>query len=217
MRRLAALVLLLVTVVVLRRAMTGDSAADLRGTALALGFALIAATLTGELFERLRLPRISGYLIFGLACGPYAADIISRSMASDLQAVNGLAIALIAFIAGLEINVTRLRPMLRRMLTMGGDRGALRGHRRDAVRRLAVAAHRAGRLEPRAPRDDAGHDDGARELLADRDDRGHRREPRARPAQRAGAGGRGPGGPRAHPRVHARDAVHAVHQRRHDG
>ena len=30
------------------------------GTALAIGFALIAASLTGELFERFRLPRISG-------------------------------------------------------------------------------------------------------------------------------------------------------------
>ena len=46
MRRGAALVLLLVTVVVLRRAMTGDGAADLRGTALAFGFALIAASVS---------------------------------------------------------------------------------------------------------------------------------------------------------------------------
>ncbi len=41
-------------------------------------------------------------------------------MARDLQVVNGVAIALIAFIAGLEINFTRLRPQLRAMLTMGG-------------------------------------------------------------------------------------------------
>ena len=39
-------------------------------TALALGFALIAAALVGALFERLRLPRVSGYLVFGLVCGP---------------------------------------------------------------------------------------------------------------------------------------------------
>src|SRR5690606_23472104 len=41
-------------------------------------------------------------------------------MARELQVVNGLAIALIAFIAGLEINIHRLRPRLRAMLTMGG-------------------------------------------------------------------------------------------------
>lgn len=112
MWRIAALVLLLVTVVVLRRAMDGDTAADLRGTALAFGFALIAATLAGELFERLRLPRISGYLLFGLVCGPYAADLISRTMAGDLQVANGLAISLIAFVAGLEMNLVRPWPAL---------------------------------------------------------------------------------------------------------
>ncbi|MDP1571269.1 MAG: cation:proton antiporter [Vicinamibacterales bacterium] len=120
MRRAAALVLLLLTVIVLRRAMDGDTAADLRGTALAFGFALIAATLAGELFERLRLPRISGYLLFGLACGPFAADLISRTMASDLQIINGLAIALIAFIAGLEINFVRIRSRLGAILAVGG-------------------------------------------------------------------------------------------------
>lgn len=120
MRRGAALILLLLTVVALRRAMVGDASADLRGTALAFGFALIAATLAGELFERLRLPRISGYLLFGLAVGPYAADLISRTMARDLQIINGLAIALIAFIAGLEINLSRIRARLGPILTVGG-------------------------------------------------------------------------------------------------
>lgn len=119
MRRLAALVLFLLTVIVLRRAMENDLSADLRGTALAFGFALIAATLAGGLFERLRLPRISGYLLFGLAVGPYAADLISRTMARDLQTVNGLAIALIAFIAGLEINFARIRERLGAILTIG--------------------------------------------------------------------------------------------------
>ena len=118
-RRLGAFFVLLATVLVLRRALAHDPAADLRGTALAIGFALIAATLAGELFERIRLPRISGYLLFGLACGPYGADLISRRMAADLQLVNGLAIALIAFIAGLEINLARLRERLGAIVTVG--------------------------------------------------------------------------------------------------
>jgi Kef-type K+ transport system membrane component KefB len=118
-RRLGALLVLLATVLVLRRSLADDPGADLRGTALAFGFALIAATLAGELFERIRLPRISGYLLFGLACGPYGADLISRRMAADLQLVNGLAIALIAFIAGLEINLSRLRARLGAIVTVG--------------------------------------------------------------------------------------------------
>ena len=39
----------------------------------ALGFALIAAVLAGDLVERLALPRVSGYLLFGLLCGPFVA------------------------------------------------------------------------------------------------------------------------------------------------
>ena len=80
--------------------------------ALAFGFALIAAALVGDLFERLHLPRLTGYLAFGVACGPFATNLIRAPMARELQIVNGLAIALIAFVAGLEINVARLRPKL---------------------------------------------------------------------------------------------------------
>jgi Kef-type K+ transport system membrane component KefB len=90
-----------------------------RSTALALGFALIAAALTGELLERMRLPRVTGYLLFGMICGPYVGNIITRSMARDLQFINGLAVVLIAFIAGLEMNYARLRPRMRAMAQMG--------------------------------------------------------------------------------------------------
>jgi Kef-type K+ transport system membrane component KefB len=121
MRRLAALALLLGSVLIARRTMAADAAADLRSTALAFGFALIAAALAGGLVERLRLPRISGYLLFGLACGPQAADLISRTMASDLKLINGLAIALIAFIAGLEINFARIRERLRGIFVVGAS------------------------------------------------------------------------------------------------
>lgn len=96
-----------------------------RATALALGFALIAAALTGTLFERIHLPRVSGYLVFGMVCGPYLANIITRPMARDLQLVNGLAIALIALIAGLELNYRRLKPRLAAMARLGAITVAL--------------------------------------------------------------------------------------------
>lgn len=121
MRRLLALLLLLGSVLVARRTMATDAAADLRSTALAFGFALIAAALAGALVERLKLPRISGYLLFGVLCGPQVADLVSRSMASDLRLINGLAIALIAFIAGLEINLQRMRERLRGIAIVGAS------------------------------------------------------------------------------------------------
>ena len=118
MGRLVGLGLVLLVVAWARAA--GGEEAQTRGASLALGFALIAAALTGEVFERLKLPRISGYLLFGLACGPYMADLISRPMARSLQLVNGLAIALIAFVAGLELNFGRLRPQFGAMARLGG-------------------------------------------------------------------------------------------------
>jgi Kef-type K+ transport system membrane component KefB len=118
MRRLLALV---ITIVIVWVVVSSEAAAAMgaRPTALALGFALIAAALTGTLFERIRLPRVSGYLVFGLLCGPYLANIITRPMARDLQVVNGLAIALIALIAGLELNYRRLRPRIGAMAKLG--------------------------------------------------------------------------------------------------
>jgi Kef-type K+ transport system membrane component KefB len=118
MRRGLALALT-VAVVWLVVSAAGSSSASPRATALALGFALIAAALTGALFERIHLPRVSGYLVFGMVCGPYLANIITRPMARDLQLVNGLAIALIALIAGLELNYSRLKPRLAAMARLG--------------------------------------------------------------------------------------------------
>jgi Kef-type K+ transport system membrane component KefB len=91
-----------------------------RMTALALGFSLIAAALSGSLLERFGLPRVTGYLLFGMVCGPYMLNIITRPMARELQLINGLAVVLIAFIAGLEMNIARLRPRLRAMIQLGG-------------------------------------------------------------------------------------------------
>ena len=118
MRRLVALLLLLVTASLVTR--YGGSGSDPRSIGFAFGFALIAAALAGDLFERIRLPRITGYLVFGVVCGPFVANIISRPMARELTIVNGLAIALIAFMAGLELNFQRLLPRLRAIVALGG-------------------------------------------------------------------------------------------------
>ncbi len=119
MQRLVALLLVVGTGAVVG-ALAPRSGPTLRGAALALGIALFAASLAGDLLERVKLPRITGYLFFGILVGPYAANIITRSMARELGMVNGLAIALIALVAGLEINVRRLRPQLAAILRFGG-------------------------------------------------------------------------------------------------
>ncbi len=102
MRRLAALAITLVLgwLVVVRFG-TGPAG----GTAFALGLALLAASIVGWLAAFLRLPRVTGYVVFGLVCGPYAADLINADMARDLIAASGFGVALIAFVAGLQIPI----------------------------------------------------------------------------------------------------------------
>jgi alpha,alpha-trehalose-phosphate synthase [UDP-forming] len=112
MKRLLALAIV-VAVMVLARDQARAEAFPLHSFALALGFALIAAVLVGAMASRVGVPRITGYLLFGVVCGPYVANLISRPVARELQIVNGLAVVLIAFVAGLELQVDRLRPRLR--------------------------------------------------------------------------------------------------------
>jgi Kef-type K+ transport system membrane component KefB len=119
MRRLLALALTIGVVWYVVAGTIADPAAP-RLTALALGFSLIAAALSGALLERFGLPRVTGYLLFGMICGPYLLNIITRPMARELQLINGLAVVLIAFIAGLEMNFERLRPRMRAMLRLAG-------------------------------------------------------------------------------------------------
>jgi trehalose-6-phosphate synthase/Kef-type K+ transport system membrane component KefB len=110
-RRLAALALAIGAMVWVRslgvQATVGPAA-----TALALGFALMGASVLGDELRRFRLPRLTGYLLFGVAVGPYVGNLITQPMAGQLQVVTGIATTLIAFIAGLTLNVERLRPRL---------------------------------------------------------------------------------------------------------
>jgi trehalose 6-phosphate synthase len=115
-RRLSALAITVVLAWLVVARLGQESASS---AALSLGVALIAAAIVGWLFEFLRLPRVTGYLVFGLVCGPHVANIIRESMARDLQVANDLAIVVIGFIAGLELNVSRLRDRAKTIATIG--------------------------------------------------------------------------------------------------
>lgn len=112
MRRLAGLLTVFALAVLVQQSATAEQSAG-SSAALGLGFALIAAVLVGGLAERLRLPRLTGYLALGLFCGPFFANLITHGMARELRLLNGLAVTLIALVAGLEMNLAQLRPRLK--------------------------------------------------------------------------------------------------------
>lgn len=111
MRRAAALALG-VTAVAWAHALGETGGVPFAGTALALGFTLLGAWIAGDLLRRFQLPRLTGYLLFGILVGPYVGNVITASMTSQLQAVNGIATTLIALVAGLTISLERLRSRL---------------------------------------------------------------------------------------------------------
>ncbi|MBD3290598.1 hypothetical protein GF337_17465, partial [candidate division KSB1 bacterium] len=60
---------------------------------IALGFLISCAYLFGQFVERLRLPKITGYLLTGLLFGPYLLKFISKQTLADLDFINHMALA----------------------------------------------------------------------------------------------------------------------------
>ena len=83
------------------------------GAALAFGFLLIVAIQASHIFDKLRLPHLTAYILCGLVFGPEVLGLVSAKMLPDLAIVKGTAVGLIALLAGCELNLARLRPRLR--------------------------------------------------------------------------------------------------------
>jgi Kef-type K+ transport system membrane component KefB len=91
-------------------ASSGSGAA---GTALAFGFLLLTAFIAGDMCEAWKLPRLTGYILAGIVAGPSVFNLVSQSMAGNLSIFNGVAIALIALTAGVELDLREMRPLYR--------------------------------------------------------------------------------------------------------
>ncbi|RMG60897.1 MAG: hypothetical protein D6715_14555 [Calditrichaeota bacterium] len=76
---------------------------------MAAGFILLAAYLVGRIVGQRRLPKITGYLLAGIACGPYFLNLLSREVVAGLQLIDGIALSFIALTAGGEFVVARVR------------------------------------------------------------------------------------------------------------
>jgi len=90
----------------------------LMGATGSLGVLLLGAWLVGRLFKSINLPKISGFLLFGLLLGPSLLGVVTKEQLPYLQLVNDLAISLIALTAGGEIRLAALRARLRAVVTV---------------------------------------------------------------------------------------------------
>ena len=76
---------------------------------LALGFLILAAHVGGELAKRVRLPRISGFVITGLIVGPAWLGLVRGDEVTALGFIADAAAALIAFAVGSQLTLEMLR------------------------------------------------------------------------------------------------------------
>ena len=77
------------------------------------GILLLTADTFGELAHDLRLPRLVGYLVAGLALGPSVSGIVPEGVLGDLSMMKRLAVGLIGLLAGAELRLSDLRQRYR--------------------------------------------------------------------------------------------------------
>lgn len=108
-------VLCLALVIVLRHFELGIGGVGAQSTTLAIGFLLISAFIGGKVAPLVRMPRITGYLLVGLAVGPYVSELLTTDMLAASHVVEGVAVSLIALTAGGEIQLGWVKKHLRRL------------------------------------------------------------------------------------------------------
>ncbi|MCK9222383.1 MAG: cation:proton antiporter [Limnochordia bacterium] len=77
----------------------------------AAGALIVLGLFGGKLIGKIRMPSITGWIIVGLLLGPSFLNIVSTNIASELQPIEGLALAVIAFAIGGELTVSSLRKL----------------------------------------------------------------------------------------------------------
>lgn len=85
---------------------------------LALGFLLLSAYCAGNILERFKLPKISGYILAGLVFGPYVMALVPKEAVANLSFVNSLALAFIAFCAGGELKTSHLKHQVKSIVNL---------------------------------------------------------------------------------------------------
>jgi len=78
--------------------------------AVLVGFVLLAASVGGTLAASLGLPRITGFILVGIGAGPSLAGLLPREAVAELRLIDDFALALIAMLAGGELQLSVLRP-----------------------------------------------------------------------------------------------------------
>jgi Kef-type K+ transport system membrane component KefB len=86
------------------------------GSVLSFGFMILAAYLLAGVLARIKLPRITGYILAGMLFGPSVFGFLSPEVLGELKLVDDLALTFIAFAAGGELRMAMLKRRFRSFL-----------------------------------------------------------------------------------------------------
>jgi len=78
---------------------------------LSVGVVILLGLLGGKLAHKLKIPRVTGYMLTGLAFGPSVFGILSAETLSDIHLINDIALGLILFAIGGEVEFNHLKSM----------------------------------------------------------------------------------------------------------
>ena len=78
---------------------------------LSVGMIILLGLLGGKLAHRLNIPRVTGYMLTGLVVGPSVLGLISEGTLDDVYMINDIALGLILFAIGGEIQLQHLKSM----------------------------------------------------------------------------------------------------------
>ncbi len=78
---------------------------------LSVGLVLLLGILGGKLSHRIKIPRVTGYMLTGLIIGPSVFGLISAQTLESIHMVNDIALGLILFAIGGEIELNHLKGM----------------------------------------------------------------------------------------------------------
>jgi len=84
--------------------------------AILLGFVLLSASVAGVLAASAGLPKLTGFILVGIVAGPSLVGIIPAGAVDDLRLIDQFALALIAMLAGGELQIDALRPQARTII-----------------------------------------------------------------------------------------------------
>jgi Kef-type K+ transport system membrane component KefB len=78
---------------------------------LSVGIVLLLGILGGKLSHKIKIPRVTGYMLTGLIIGPSLLGFISTETLKSVHMVNDIALGLILFAIGGEIELNHLKSM----------------------------------------------------------------------------------------------------------